>query len=935
MSFGCRKDDRLPDSITLFVNMQGYRIQVLREDEDAGSSPPQAPPKFPPADGVEDKEDDLDETDEERWDGRRGRHAHKSSRVSASAPGAGGGGPRKSVPLAAAPGSPSARCPATPNDMSLQIPDSARSQYGTNLTPTGNIFPLIAKVIQSSVACHLSPDAPSSVDSLCEDLPEDSPPPTVLTSPTPGKALNLSVEERAEVGWSSPASGASDQEYLRNSEQRSKRNHDRPSRKLMLEAAAAAANPATPPAPALHQAPAIRQEPVPAEDQHLLLDAPIPALGAPVARGPRSKASPAEALRKSVRSKSTSDGQVLERAMRAAADKNNLDKSIIDTAAPSSSTPAPGNDSPSSPFVAFQNSSIEHLIKVAKESCILFKSAEGSPAQAVALLQARERAQAELLAAKRKIEEEAAKAKEEAARATPAQGNERDSPGAGSRGEPSSSAAISERRGSAGEPSPGSGKIKKTSIPKRRVARRPTPVGHRPVTRQARALSKETIKQDFTDAELASLEVGDKFFWSWLPANGQSGGMLLGVRDSLFEVGRMDRGQFFLSLSVLHRVSNRKLEIIGIYGPADHTRSRGFLDEITTKIVSCPLPILMGGDFNLIRAAEDKNNSNLNWPLIDLFNNRLPLGLSEKFRARVHASLGPTISSIRFFFETSWFERQDFVPLVQQKWEFLLTKEPPWFFGSKALWAGTLILGRGGRVSDEENAGLARTFSEEELEAIVKDMKTDTAPGPDGFPVAFFKRFWTQVKLGILHILNDFVLGRVDIARLNFGILSLIPKVPGADLISQYRPVALINVIFKIISKAYASRLDPVAHRIISSNQTAFIKGRNILDGPLALMEIIHDIRVRRHSGVLLKLDFEKAYDRVNWDFLGEVLRCKGFEEGYIHRILQLVSGGQTAISINAVEPKVQIKRKGGAKLDGTRAKGAVCALEAPGGMME
>jgi hypothetical protein len=161
-----------------------------------------------------------------------------------------------------------------------------------------------------------------------------------------------------------------------------------------------------------------------------------------------------------------------------------------------------------------------------------------------------------------------------------------------------------------------------------------------------------------------------------------------------------------------------------------------------------------------------------------------------------------------------------------------------------------------------------------------------------------------------LHILNDFVLGRIDIARLNFGILSLIPKVPGAEHISQYRPIALINVVFKIISKAYASRLDPIAHRIISPNQTAFIKGRNILDGPLALMEIIHDIRKRKHSGVLLKLDFEKAYDRVNWDFLGEVLRCKGFDAGYIHRISQLVSGGQTAISINGeVGPFFRNKR--------------------------
>jgi hypothetical protein len=86
---------------------------------------------------------------------------------------------------------------------------------------------------------------------------------------------------------------------------------------------------------------------------------------------------------------------------------------------------------------------------------------------------------------------------------------------------------------------------------------------------------------------------------------------------------------------------------------------------------------------------------------------------------------------------------------------------------------------------------------------------------------------------------------------------------------------------------------------ILRTNQTTFIKGRNILDGLLALMEIIHDIQTRKQSGVLLKLDFENAYDRVNWDFQGEVLRCKGFDDGYIHRILQLVSGGQEAISIN------------------------------------
>jgi hypothetical protein len=126
------------------------------------------------------------------------------------------------------------------------------------------------------------------------------------------------------------------------------------------------------------------------------------------------------------------------------------------------------------------------------------------------------------------------------------------------------------------------------------------------------------------------------------------------------------------------------------------------------------------------------------------------------------------------------------------------------------------------------------------------------------------------------------VLGPIDIARLNFGILSLIPKLLGADQFTQFRPIALINVIFKIVAKAYASRLDPVSNRIISPNQTAFIKGRNILDGPLALIEIIHELKTNKLGGILLKLDFEKAYNRVNWDFLVEVLRGKGFEEGYL-----------------------------------------------------
>ena len=95
------------------------------------------------------------------------------------------------------------------------------------------------------------------------------------------------------------------------------------------------------------------------------------------------------------------------------------------------------------------------------------------------------------------------------------------------------------------------------------------------------------------------------------------------------------------------------------------------------------------------------------------------------------------------------------------------------------------------------------------------------------------------------------------------------------------------------------TRLTPVAHRTLSPTQSAFVKGRFILDGVLCLFEIVHDIHKSGSKAVILKLDFEKAYDSVSWGFLRQVLLAKGFDGGMVHRIMQMVVGGQTAISVN------------------------------------
>jgi endonuclease/exonuclease/phosphatase family metal-dependent hydrolase len=99
--------------------------------------------------------------------------------------------------------------------------------------------------------------------------------------------------------------------------------------------------------------------------------------------------------------------------------------------------------------------------------------------------------------------------------------------------------------------------------------------------------------------------------------------MLLGLRDSTFEVGATDQGLFFLSATILRKASRLIFEFIGVYGPADHARSRNFLDELEAKVALSQYPVVVAGDFNLIRGSADKNNFNIDWTRVRLFNDSI------------------------------------------------------------------------------------------------------------------------------------------------------------------------------------------------------------------------------------------------------------------------------------------------------------------------
>jgi hypothetical protein len=142
------------------------------------------------------------------------------------------------------------------------------------------------------------------------------------------------------------------------------------------------------------------------------------------------------------------------------------------------------------------------------------------------------------------------------------------------------------------------------------------------------------------------------------------------------------------------------------------------------------------------------------------------------------------------------------------------------------------------------------------------------APGPDGFPAEFYQIFWDTIKVDLLALFSSIHAGQLELFHLNFGEIILLPKINQADKIQQYRPICLLNVSFKNFTKVATLRLNNVADHVVRPSQTTFMQGRNILDGVVTLHETVHELHSKKLNGVILKLDFEKAYDNVKWSFL-------------------------------------------------------------------
>ena len=105
--------------------------------------------------------------------------------------------------------------------------------------------------------------------------------------------------------------------------------------------------------------------------------------------------------------------------------------------------------------------------------------------------------------------------------------------------------------------------------------------------------------------------------------------------------------------------------------------------------------------------------------------------------------------------------------------------------------------------------------------------------------------------------------------------ITLLAKKEEVVWIEQFRPICLLDVSFKIFTKVGTNRLTRVAHSVMQPSQTAFMPGKHILKGVVVLHETLHEIHSKKLDGVVFKVDFEKAYDKVKWPFLQQALRMK------------------------------------------------------------
>ena len=203
-------------------------------------------------------------------------------------------------------------------------------------------------------------------------------------------------------------------------------------------------------------------------------------------------------------------------------------------------------------------------------------------------------------------------------------------------------------------------------------------------------------------------------------------------------------------------------------------------------------------------------------------------------------------------------------------------------------------------LSEELRSTCEGKITYNECFSVLQSFQKNKTPGNDGLTIEFYSAFWSLIGKPLVDCVNySYEFGELSNSQKQ-AIITLIEK-KGKDkrLIKNWRPISLINVDAKIISKVLAKRLEKVLPKIIHSNQNAFVKGRSIFDAIRSIDDIVDYTKRNCLSGMLITIDFEKAFDALNFNFLIRTLHKFNLGPSFIHWIRVLYKNASSTVMNN------------------------------------
>ena len=202
-------------------------------------------------------------------------------------------------------------------------------------------------------------------------------------------------------------------------------------------------------------------------------------------------------------------------------------------------------------------------------------------------------------------------------------------------------------------------------------------------------------------------------------------------------------------------------------------------------------------------------------------------------------------------------------------------------------------------VTDKHNVALLMPLTQLEVAEAMKQLPAGKAPGVDAIPSEFYQELWEDIETDVFNFVTESVTQACISEELNVSKIALLPKTEDRSRIQNFRPISLLNTMYKLVAKVYANRMKPLLHHWIIPSQTGFVPNRCILDNIFLAFESIEWALESKQEISMLLLDFEKAYDRVSWTFLKQTMERMGFRDTWIQQVMALNRSASATIIVN------------------------------------